>query len=735
MYRTIISLFSIILVLNGCNTSTEPRDCAGIQGGGAYIDDCGQCVGGTTGSLENYLMDCAGVCGGDAILDDCGCVAGSTGLEEDWCFGCTDPNAQNFDDTATLNDGSCIYENIPGCTDEFACNFNPGALTNDGSCLYLDCNDECGGTAQFDECGICCAGSTGIECSFYIDESNFGGIFDCNGDCDGSAQILCGVCCDGNTGYNCEDVNENIDCAGVCFGDAYINECGCVGGITGLEIDFCYGCTDPIASNYDPLATINDGSCMYYGEVTDIDGNAYSTVAIGNQAWFIENLHVTHYQNGDEIPYITDDTEWHDTWSDAYCYYADDPSIIQDYGILYNWYAASDERNVCPDGWHVPSDAEWQELVDLYGGYAFAGGPLKATGTIEEGDGLWFSPNNGATNESGFSAIPGGSRNHDGYYDNIGFRGNYWTSTGYGGGTSAYLWQFYNTGISLNRSNHARQEGFSIRCISGDPDISGCTDPAAWNYNLYANIENGSCEYSDLFDFDLVEAGSFTHGSEDEIQNIPYSYGIMRYEVTNAQYADYLNSALNDGLLTVSESSVSGFFEGSSHLDAGSYEYLNLDDSNCHIDWVNDIFAAQFEYSEHPVILVTWYGATAFADYYGLELPSEQEWEKAARGLSGWDYPWGNETPTCEYANYAGCYFGTTPVDSFPLGQSVYGAFDLAGNVWEWTSTDDDDELRMRIRGGSWNYSVYGLYSWFNGDGQAALSWNDVGFRCIMVLN
>lgn len=137
--------------------------------------------------------------------------------------------------------------------------------------------------------------------------------------------------------------------------------------------------------------------------VTDYDGNVYQTVLIGDQCWMMENLKVTHYRNGDPIPHVTDGVTWGNLTSGAYCNYNNDEGNVATYGRLYNWYAVDDSRNIAPAGWHVPSDAEWQTLVDYLGGDAVAGGKMKEAGTTH-----WASPNTGATNESGFTALPGG---------------------------------------------------------------------------------------------------------------------------------------------------------------------------------------------------------------------------------------------------------------------------------------------------------------------------------------
>ncbi len=207
-----------------------------------------------------------------------------------------------------------------------------------------------------------------------------------------------------------------------------------------------------------------------YRTVTDIDGNVYQTVQIGDQFWMAENLKVTHYQNGDEIPCNV---------------YNDDPSNAALYGRLYTWYALDDERGICPDGWHVPSDdeadSEWQILVDYLGGGSVAGGKMKATGTIEAGDGLWKTPNEGATNESGFTGLPGGFRDDSGVYDELSITGYFWTSTEEHSSASYQRSLYYDwegiSGFAISKSR-----GFSVRCVAGP--TSGITVDYQSDWNL-----------------------------------------------------------------------------------------------------------------------------------------------------------------------------------------------------------------------------------------------------------
>jgi uncharacterized protein (TIGR02145 family) len=195
------------------------------------------------------------------------------------------------------------------------------------------------------------------------------------------------------------------------------------------------------------------------GTVVDIDGNVYQTITIGTQIWMAENLKVTHYRNGDAIPNITDIGAWAVLTSGAYCEYNNDINNVSTYGRLYNWYATNDSRNIAPVGWHIPSDTEWQIMVDYLGGNTVAGGKMKEMGTTH-----WFSPNIGATNESGFTALPSGCRTLS-IYTNIGYS-TYFRSSSDGGNINAWYWGIINdnSDISYNYGENKRF-GFSVRCI------------------------------------------------------------------------------------------------------------------------------------------------------------------------------------------------------------------------------------------------------------------------------
>jgi len=193
--------------------------------------------------------------------------------------------------------------------------------------------------------------------------------------------------------------------------------------------------------------------------VTDIDGNVYQTITIGTQVWMLENLKVTRYRNGDTIANITDNTLWSGLTYGAYCDYDNDTTNANTYGRIYNWFAVADSRQLAPAGWHVASDAEWNVLINYAGGSNVAGGKLKESGYLH-----WQSPNTGATNETGFTALPGGARSAGGPFSGKSNYANFWTSTPYSPMHAIPKTMYYNyskvDGPWANKEN-----GLYVRCI------------------------------------------------------------------------------------------------------------------------------------------------------------------------------------------------------------------------------------------------------------------------------
>lgn len=184
----------------------------------------------------------------------------------------------------------------------------------------------------------------------------------------------------------------------------------------------------------------------------------YASVIIGSQEWMSENLAVTTFRNGDPIPYVGWGPTWATLKTPAWCFYNNDPATVPVYGILYNWYAVADPRGLAPAGWHVPSDAEWNTLINSLGGQAAAGGSMKAVSP------LWNAPNTGATNSSGFTALPGGFRGNGGTYDRLGKNGSWWSSNQSSANGAFFRTVFFDQ-AAASRAAASKQDGLSVRCI------------------------------------------------------------------------------------------------------------------------------------------------------------------------------------------------------------------------------------------------------------------------------
>ncbi|MBG0858442.1 MAG: fibrobacter succinogenes major paralogous domain-containing protein [Bacteroidales bacterium] len=195
--------------------------------------------------------------------------------------------------------------------------------------------------------------------------------------------------------------------------------------------------------------------------VKDIDGNVYRTVRIGTQIWMRDNLKTTKYNDGTEIPNVRVDSMWSSLISGAYCNYNNTEDNARIYGRLYNWYvgAFTNPKNVCPEGWHVPTHEEWITLTFYLGDGHRAGGKMKEKGTIH-----WNRPNTGATDKSGFSALPSGCRYYYGTFEELGEQGLWWSSSEFN--LKLALFEGLSAADSSITDNSGfKSNGFSIRCI------------------------------------------------------------------------------------------------------------------------------------------------------------------------------------------------------------------------------------------------------------------------------
>lgn len=305
----------------------------------------------------------------------------------------------------------------------------------------------------------------------------------------------------GSTGALCAGVvgaagGSPVVARGICYGMAQLPDLGgsavLASGITGpfqaqlagLQPGATYYArayaTNANGTAYGNQIVITTLSASYlnpdlsYGSVTDQDGNTYATIVIGTQEWMAENLRTTTYANGDTIPNVIDGPQWGSLTTGAWAFYQNNSQFENPYGKLYNWYAVADPRNVCPTGWHVPTDADWQILETAQGmpfdeldidGYRGddqgVGGKLKCIGLQ-----YWNTPNTGATNESGFSSLPGGGRNDGGgSFIFLGDLGLWWcaTETDTDHAWSRTMFDGYQ-GIERD-SNNTKRNGFSVRCL------------------------------------------------------------------------------------------------------------------------------------------------------------------------------------------------------------------------------------------------------------------------------
>jgi uncharacterized protein (TIGR02145 family) len=203
-----------------------------------------------------------------------------------------------------------------------------------------------------------------------------------------------------------------------------------------------------------------------YGSMTDQQGNVYKTIVIGTQEWMAENLKTSIYRNGNAIANVTDNNQWSGLTTGAFCYYNNDSQYDCPYGKLYNWYAVGDPRNVCPTGWHVPTDAEWSVLINYLDPNADGGNNSNVAGGKLRSPGLeyWLSTDLYATNESGFSGLPASIRTSDETFQGIGFLGDWWSSTE---ADAANAWDRYFQADNSNcfRSSYGKKNGLSVRCL------------------------------------------------------------------------------------------------------------------------------------------------------------------------------------------------------------------------------------------------------------------------------
>lgn len=288
--------------------------------------------------------------------------------------------------------------------------------------------------------------------AFTASTAELGGVVDANG---GTAVTQRGVCWSTNSNPTTAD-NATQDGQGTGTFQSML---------TGLSVDSVYHARAYAINNAgtaygnEVVFQVTNDPYLPADSLVDIDGNVYPTIlASSGQTWMAENLKVCRYANGDSILHMEASVDWASSSGGAWCVYNNNPQNMDVFGKLYNGWAVEDSRNVCPYGWHVPSSTEWDALHAVNGGYTYGGGALKATGIT-----LWLSPNTGATNSSGFTALPGGTRLGGGDFQEIYGSGYWWTSTGNSSVLNHRILYYTSNGVWTGTAG--KLEGHSIRCV------------------------------------------------------------------------------------------------------------------------------------------------------------------------------------------------------------------------------------------------------------------------------
>jgi len=298
-------------------------------------------------------------------------------------------------------------------------------------------------------------------------DADFDGVWDHVDDCVGAYDV-CGVC--NGPGPTVPIIDEIVFAS-----DSAFNESTGAWEWFELATDTLFvlacpvlGCTDADALNFDSSANVDDGSCeIPVSACADLNavtfhGHTYGLIGIGDQCWFAENLQTESYRNGDPIPSGLNNSDWALTTEGAVAVYGEGSegatANLAAFGRLYNWYAVSDPRGVCPNGWHVPTDADFSELVEFLGGSLVAALPMKSSPSDEP---AWDG-----TNASGFSGLAGGSRTIGGEFNAVDSFGYHWSVTSTG--TAAWSRRMSSGNAGVSRLSSSLRLGLSVRCVQND---------------------------------------------------------------------------------------------------------------------------------------------------------------------------------------------------------------------------------------------------------------------------
>ena len=451
-------------------------DACGVCNGLGEVYECGcQDIPEGDCDCEGNQLDVVGVCGGDCAVDN-----DENGIcDTQEVYGCTYALADNFQDSATRDDGSCIFP-CEGVVNTNVFDWDGDYVVTVTDFLMML---SVYGDTDVDLDGVWDSGDDCVDtnaCNYASDPSEPCAFIDVLGVCGGGCEV------DEDADGICDDIDT---CIGI------EDECGVCNGPGPTEIVI-----DQIITTYDSIFLPVDGEWFVYavevdtifsyecapffgncGDPVSYQGYDYATVLIGDQCWFAENLRSENYENGDAIPSNLSDSEWNSITSGAVAVYGEDagcnnysPDIdacdpaqsLNEYGRLYNWYAVDDARGLCPSGWHVPTDGELMTMEMALGmseAQANSTG-LRGTdqGTQMKTDYGWLDGFNG-TNTSGFSGLPGGSRDVNGLFNHAGYFGYCWSSSP--NGSLAWFRLLVDLNEYVYRDFYDPRYGFSVRCV------------------------------------------------------------------------------------------------------------------------------------------------------------------------------------------------------------------------------------------------------------------------------